>query len=145
MFLIVPNTLPVINALSIIGTKKAALCQLEIISAQWKSPHPPPIRHWILSFLDVVYLDMSPSLIHAVTERNIGAPLLIHRKDFCDFTSGCSSGGRVGRQLIEGVCGLILGVSCLNIEVSLSKKWNHKSLPIFVYAQNQVCSAVSPL
>jgi hypothetical protein len=40
----------------------------KMVAVRWKPPHSLVIRHWVLTFLDVIYLELSTALIIKANE-----------------------------------------------------------------------------
>ena len=43
----------------------------KMVAVRWKPPHSLIVRHWLLNFLDVIYLELSTALINKATETNL--------------------------------------------------------------------------
>ena len=43
----------------------------KMVATRWKPPHTLTFRHWALTFLDIVYLEMSIARLHGAKEENI--------------------------------------------------------------------------
>lgn len=48
----------------------------KMIVLRWKPPQVLSTRQWILSFLDVVYLELSTARVHGATEKTLNCWLL---------------------------------------------------------------------
>lgn len=79
----IPVTLPVLilNDFSELNipalTKRIVLAGLtaakKLVATRWKPPHKLTTRQWVLSFLDVVYMELSTARIHAASERTLSS------------------------------------------------------------------------
>ena len=77
----VPATIPVLllTDLSGLGLSRAVrrvvlagiTAAKKLVALRWKPPHSLVIRHWMLSFLDVVYLEMSTARINGAKESTL--------------------------------------------------------------------------
>ena len=43
----------------------------KMIATRWKPPHTLTFRQWALTFLDIVYLELSIARLHGASEENI--------------------------------------------------------------------------
>ena len=43
----------------------------KMVATRWKPPHTLTYRKWALTFLDIVYLEMSTARLHGAKEENI--------------------------------------------------------------------------
>ena len=76
-----PGTIPVLllNDLSALRVpecqKRVILAGLtaakKMIAVRWKPPHTLSIRQWILTFLDIIYMELSTARINGAKEANV--------------------------------------------------------------------------